>query len=85
MTCVYYVVPHADAWLVKFEDGEYGPYRNETEATDFAIDSARRLGTSGEHAEVFVLQRDGWRVVAEYPDHVAKTSRSERRDTRRRH
>jgi hypothetical protein len=54
MVCCYYVVPHADAWLVKFEDGEYGPYPNETKATDFAVNAARQLGTCGERSEVFV-------------------------------
>ena len=66
MVCCYYVVPHADAWLVKFEDGEYGPYRNETDATDFAVSAARQLGTCGERSEVFVL-RHGERQMVRSP------------------
>jgi hypothetical protein len=63
MVCCYYVVPHADAWLVKFEDGEYGPYRNETDATDFAVRAARQLGTCGERSEVFVLRHGERQMV----------------------
>jgi hypothetical protein len=79
MICCYYVVPHADAWLVKFEDGEYGPYRNETDATDFAVSAARQLGTWGERTEVFVLRRGERRIIRKYPEVVAKTSRIARR------
>ena len=75
MVNCYYVVPDADTWLVKFEDGEYGPYRNETDATDFAVGGARLLGTCGESAEVFVLRGGERRIVGEYPELVAKTSR----------
>jgi hypothetical protein len=68
MTSVrYYVVPQNGTWLVKLEDGEYGPYRNQADATNFAIDSARKLGDCGEPCEVFVLQRGELRVVCKFP------------------
>ena len=63
MVCCYYVVPQAAAWLVKFEDGEYGPYRNETDATDFAVSAARQLGACGERSEVFVLRHGERQMV----------------------
>ena len=65
MVGCYYVVPHANAWLVKFEDGEYGPYRNETDATDFAVRAAWQLGTC-ERSEVFVLRHGERQKVREH-------------------
>ncbi len=40
----YYVVGDHDVWMIKFEDGEYGPYASR----DDAIDAAQKLGTRGE-------------------------------------
>ena len=34
----YIVVQHKDEWLIKFGDGEYGPYHSRAEAMLFAID-----------------------------------------------
>ena len=40
----YYIVGDHDVWMIKFEDGEYGPYASR----DDAIDAAQKLGTRGE-------------------------------------
>jgi hypothetical protein len=50
----YLVVRQNDAWFIKFEDEEYGPYWSETEAMGFAVDAARKLSACGEHPEVCV-------------------------------
>jgi Uncharacterized protein conserved in bacteria (DUF2188) len=55
----FYVVGDRDAWVVKFQDGEYGPYENRDEAMVFAIDAAQKLGMRGESAHVCVLDDDG--------------------------
>jgi len=47
----YYIVGDHDVWMIKFEDGEYGPCASRDEAVVFAIDAAQRLelvrGTPG--------------------------------------
>jgi hypothetical protein len=55
----YYIVGDHDVWMIKFEDGEYGPYVSRDEAVVFAIDAAQRLGTRGECAHVCVVDDDG--------------------------
>ena len=55
----YYIVGDHDVWMIKFEDGEYGPYVSRDEALVFAIDAAQRLGTRGECAHVCVVDDDG--------------------------
>ena len=55
----YYVVGDHDVWMIKFEDGEYGPYAGRDEAVVFAIGAAQKLGTRGECAHVCVLDDDG--------------------------
>jgi len=55
----FYVVEDHDAWMVKFEDGEYGPYTRRDEAIVLAIDAAQKLGMRGECAHVCVLDDDG--------------------------
>jgi hypothetical protein len=37
----FIIVRHEDEWLIKFGDGEYGPYRSQAEAMLFAIDAAQ--------------------------------------------
>jgi hypothetical protein len=55
----FYLVGDHDVWMIKFEDGEYGPYTNRDEAVAFAIDAAQKLGMQGESAHVCVLDDDG--------------------------
>ena len=55
----YLVVRQNDAWFIKFEDEENGPYRSETEAMGFAVEAARKLSASGEHPEVCVISESG--------------------------
>ena len=38
----YYIVGDHDVWMIKFEDGEYGPCASRDEAVVFAIDAAQR-------------------------------------------
>jgi hypothetical protein len=51
----YIIVRHEDEWLIKFGDGEYGPYRSQTEAMRFAIDAAQKLGEQGESTQVCIM------------------------------
>jgi hypothetical protein len=55
----FYVVGDREVWMIKFEDGEYGPYADRDEAVAFAIDAAQKLGMRGESAHVCVLDDDG--------------------------
>ena len=36
---------HSDAWIIKFDDEEYGPYKSQSEAVRFAIDAAKSATT----------------------------------------
>jgi len=55
----YIVVRDRDEWLIKFGDGEYGPYRTEAEAMLFAIDAAQKLGEQGESTQVCTMGERG--------------------------
>jgi hypothetical protein len=55
----FYVVGDHDAWMIKFEDSEYGPYTNRSEAIVFAIEAAQQLGMRGLCAHVCVFDDDG--------------------------
>ena len=55
----YFIVRNRDAWVIKFNDEEYGPYKTQSEATLFAIDAAKKLGRYGDNAEVCLMGVDG--------------------------
>ena len=40
-----------DVWMIKFDDGEYGPYKSQSEAVLFAIDAAEKRDEHGEKAQ----------------------------------
>ena len=43
------------AWMIKFDDEEYGPYKSQSEAVLFAIDAAEKLNEHGEKVQVVVI------------------------------
>jgi hypothetical protein len=55
----YLIVRHGNAWLIKFEGEEFGPYQSEREAILFAIDAAHKLGQQNEPTEVMLLDESG--------------------------
>ena len=55
----YFIVRNQDAWVIKFEDEEFGPYKTQAEAMLFAIDAAQKLGKHGEHTEVCLMGENG--------------------------
>ena len=55
----YFIVRHQDAWFIKYDDEEYGPYKTLSEAKLFAIDAAQMLGQNGDNAEVCVMGENG--------------------------
>jgi len=44
-----------DAWMIKFDDEEYGPYKSQSEAVFFAIEAAEKLNEHGEKAQVVII------------------------------
>lgn len=72
----YFVVQDKDAWLIKFHDEEFGPYKSEKEAMLFAVDAAQKLGEFGENAEVCLMGENGhfrpeWTFGRDaYPPHL---------------
>jgi hypothetical protein len=44
-----------DAWMVKFDDEEYGPYKSQSEAVLFAIEAAEKLNEHGKKAQVVII------------------------------
>jgi hypothetical protein len=44
-----------DAWMIKFDDEEYGPYKSQSEAVLFAIEAAEKLNEHGEKAQVVII------------------------------
>jgi hypothetical protein len=55
----YLVVCQDNAWHIKFDGEEYGPYVSEREALLFAIEAAHLLGNQGEPTEVLVVDENG--------------------------
>ena len=55
----YFLVQHDDAWMIKFADEEFGPYRSKSEAMLFAVDAARKLMKRGAAAEVCLMGENG--------------------------
>ena len=55
----YFIVRNQDAWVIKYNDEEYGPYKTQSEAMLFAIDAAQKLGRYGDNAEVCLMGVDG--------------------------
>ena len=46
---------HSSAWIIKFDDEEYGPYKSQSEAVRFAIDAAEKRNDHGEKAQVVII------------------------------
>jgi hypothetical protein len=46
---------HSDAWMIKFDDEEYGPYKSQSEAVRFAIEAAEKCNEHGQKAQVVVI------------------------------
>lgn len=55
----YRVLRQEDAWFIKFDGADYGPYQSEREALLFAVDAANKLGEQGKAAEVLVTDETG--------------------------
>jgi hypothetical protein len=55
----YFIVQQDDAWMIKFNDQEYGPYNSRAEAMLFAVDAAQKLGQQGEEAQVCLMGENG--------------------------
>jgi len=45
----------SNAWIIKFDDEEYGPYKSQSEAVRFAIDAAEKRNDYGEKAQVVII------------------------------
>jgi hypothetical protein len=45
----------SNAWIIKFDDEEYGPYKSQSEAVRFAIDAAEMRNDHGEKAQVVII------------------------------
>jgi hypothetical protein len=55
----YLVVRQDNAWHIKFDGEEYGPYASEREALLFAIEAAHTLGAHGEPTQVLRVDENG--------------------------
>jgi hypothetical protein len=55
----YFIVKHDDDWLIRFADEEFGPYATKSEAMQFAIDAAHKLGERGEATQVCLMGENG--------------------------
>jgi hypothetical protein len=55
----YFIVRNQDAWMIKYDDEEFGPYSTQKEATLFAIEAAQKLGAYGSDAQVCLMGENG--------------------------
>jgi hypothetical protein len=56
----YFLVQQDDAWMIKFADEEFGPYKSKSEAMLFAVDAARKLAERGAETEVCLMGENGF-------------------------
>ena len=56
----YFLVQHDDAWMIKFADEEFGPYKSKSEAMLFAVEAARKLTERGTDTEVCLMGENGF-------------------------
>jgi len=55
----YLVQRSEDAWFIKYDGEEYGPYVSAREAMLFAVDVAHKLGERGKDVRVLMLDSTG--------------------------
>ena len=55
----YFIVRNEDAWAIKFDNEEFGPYKTQAEAMLFAIDAAHKLGENGATSQVCLMGENG--------------------------
>ena len=56
----YFLIQHDDAWMIKFADEEFGPYKSKSEAMLFAVEAARKLAERGADTEVCLMGENGF-------------------------
>lgn len=54
----YFVVRHQNEWKISFEGKHFGPYSTQAAAVRVAIDTAHKIGTNGDNAQVLVQGLD---------------------------
>jgi hypothetical protein len=55
----YFIVRNQDAWVIKYDDEEYGPYKTQSEAMLFAVEAAKNLHKHGGEADVCLMGENG--------------------------
>lgn len=56
----YFIVRNQDAWVIKYDDEEYGPYKTQSEAMLFAVEAAKNLQKhGGGEADVCLMGENG--------------------------
>ncbi|MGE3149349.1 MAG: hypothetical protein AB7K04_09800 [Pseudorhodoplanes sp.] len=55
----YCIVQNDEAWLIRFQDEEFGPYQSRAEAVLFAVEAARKIGQQGARSAVGILGENG--------------------------
>jgi hypothetical protein len=54
----YFIVLHNNEWKISFKEKHYGPYVNQGEAIEAALDAAHAMGEIGIDAQVLVQEAD---------------------------
>jgi hypothetical protein len=55
----YFIVRNQDAWVIKYDDEEFGPYKTQSEAMLFAVEAAKNLQKHGGEADVCLMGENG--------------------------
>lgn len=50
----YFVVPHAEGWMIKLNGTHHGPYKTQALAIKAAVDAAHTNGKKGMDSQVLV-------------------------------
>ena len=55
----YFIVRNQDAWVIKYDEEEFGPYKTQSEAMLFAVEAAKNLQKHGGEADVCLMGDNG--------------------------
>ena len=55
----YFILRNQDAWVIRYGDEQFGPYKTQSEAMLFAVEAAQKLGQHGDPAQVCLMGENG--------------------------
>ena len=55
----YFIARNQDAWIIRYDNEEFGPYKTQSEAMLFAVEAAKNLQKQGSEADICLMGDNG--------------------------